>query len=89
MLLARAHKLPTHQVSLIKIGRNGSRNETMAGFEYTPPLVGKPYRIYLGKGKNFKTSPVMDIKEAYNDVLIRTKNSMYRLRYLGGYLDSL
>jgi hypothetical protein len=80
--------VPTHQISLIKISNNGKSNEPISGFEYIPPIVGQPYRIYIGDGKNFKTSPVRDIKEAYNGILIKTKNSIYRIRYLGPYIDS-
>jgi hypothetical protein len=88
MLQTTTHMIPTHQVSLVKLSNNGSSNEPVTGFEYVPPIVGQPYRIYIGDRKNFKTSPVEDIKEAHNGMLIRTKNSIYRIKYLGAYFDS-
>ena len=86
MLLTRTHMVPTHQISLIKLNNNGKNNEPISGFEYIPPIIGQPYRIYIGDGKNFKTSTVTDIKEAYDDILIKTKNSIYRIKYLGPYI---
>ena len=79
MLLTRTHTIPTHQISLMKLSDNGKSNEPIAGFEYIPPIVGQPYRIYIGNGKNLMTSPVKDIKEAHNGILIKTKNSIYRV----------
>lgn len=82
------HQTPTYEVltrkvSLSKLNGNGKdKGENVIGCEYSAPLKGKPYSIYMRNGKVFKTSSLIDIRRTYTAFLLRTKNSIYQIKYL-------
>jgi hypothetical protein len=83
MVLTKTYEILTQKVSIVKIGGKGQRNEPLIGYEYAPPTPGGSYAIYLFKGPQiFRTSPVEEVREIYEGVMIKTRNSIYRIKYL-------
>lgn len=83
MNFGKTYELLLRKVCLEAITRKGrKRNVSVIGCERGRPVVGKPYVIYLGKDRIFKTSPIRDIKETYTALMIQTQNSIYRIKYL-------
>jgi hypothetical protein len=82
MDLRRTYEILTKKVSVIKVAKGKNRTQEIVGYEYEIPTAGEPYSVFVNGGKVFKTSSVQEIKETYNGVLIKTKNSIYRIQYL-------
>jgi hypothetical protein len=83
MNFGKTYEFLLQKVCLQKVSNNGkNKNLMIIGCEYGPPRVGKPYVIHVGKENVFKTTPVKDIKETYTALMIKTKNSIYRIKYL-------
>ncbi len=78
-------KIASRKLSFTKIDKGGNvKNECSVGWEYEPPRKGKNYSIFLGEGRVLRTSPVKDVTENFHSIIVRTKNSIYQLKYLGG-----
>jgi hypothetical protein len=83
MNLTRTHEVLTTKVTIAKVNGNGKKpKKNIEGYEYSPPAQGCPYVVYLGKGNVFKTSPVRDVKEVNDAIMLKTSNSIYRINYL-------
>ncbi len=83
-------KIATRKLSFTKIDKVGAdKKECLIGWEYEPPQEGKSYNIFLGNKKVLRTSPVREVTENVHSIIVKTTNSMYRLKYLneGDELD--
>jgi hypothetical protein len=78
-------ELPARKISLAAVARGGGGSEEpeLVGWETAPPQEGEPYVAYLERGGIFQTSTVQEVQEAEGGILLRTRNSLYRVRYLG------
>jgi hypothetical protein len=73
----------TQRVALTRIYGQGSELiKTIIGWEYAAPKPGERYTIYLGKGKYLRTSPVQQVINSPNTLMIKTANSLYELKYV-------
>jgi hypothetical protein len=71
------------KVSLTKIYGQRRRSENIiVGWESGAPVKGKPYTIYLSRGRAFRTSRVEEVKEASKGFVIKTMNSLYEVQYV-------
>jgi hypothetical protein len=70
------------RVRVIKISGRGNAKilsrSPIVGWEETPPIVGKRYRVFKKESMVFSTSLVTKIAAGY----FRTRNSVYRLEVL-------
>ena len=83
MDLTRTYEILTQKVSVLKISKkNKKKSEPLVGYEYEPPTPGERYSVYLTKGKVFRTSLVEEVREVHSAIMIKTKNSVYRIKYL-------
>jgi hypothetical protein len=77
-------EIATRKISLSRIESvTTDQKGEVIGWEYAPPRRGERYTVSLGKGRVLRTSPVQDVKESRNALLIKTVNSIYRVEYLG------
>ncbi len=56
--------------------------ESVMAWEYSPPVLGERYLVYLGKGRLLRTSPVKKIRESHGFLWIETTHSTYRVKYM-------
>lgn len=53
-------------------------------FEHTKPKVGESFYIYISKlHPKFRTSKVLDVKETEYGYIIKTLNSIYKIKING------
>jgi hypothetical protein len=73
----------TRKVSLSKIyGMGMDRSGPLIGWECAPPKRNERYGIFLRKRKTLRTSPVEEITETHDALVIKTVNSLYEIKYL-------
>jgi hypothetical protein len=83
MNLRDTQEIQSRRVSLTKIhAASNVKHEGLIGWEAAPPQEGESYVINLRKGRLLRTSPVVDIAETEDALLIRTLNSLYEVKYL-------
>ncbi len=76
-------EIATRKISLARIESVATdRKGELVGWEYAPPKKGERYTVSLGRGRLLRTSPVQDVKQSDNALLIKTVNSIYRVEYL-------
>lgn len=56
--------------------------DSVVAWEYSPPVLGERYLVYLGKGRLLRTSPIRSIRESHGILWIETANSTYRVKYM-------
>lgn len=79
----RTREIQARRISLCRFeGKGASGQDSVLGWEYSPPTPGERYLVYLGKGRLLRTSPVKSIRESEGTVLIHTLHSVYRVKYL-------
>ena len=83
--LSRTQDIPARKISVTKVQDTSpeSPRGSLIGWEYVSPKDGCPYLIYLDRGTVLKTSSVQEIRETDTGVVIRTRNSTYKVEYLG------
>lgn len=80
---AKTIEILTRRISLTRIESVGQDSRgAVVGWEYSPPRTGDRYAVYLGKGRVLRTSVVEDIRENMDSLLIKTANSIYKVKYL-------
>jgi len=81
---SKTYEIVTTKISMVKVGDDGkTRNGAIVGFEYSPPSLGDAYVIYMSDGRVLRTSPILDVKEVHDSLMLKTRNSIYRLCYVG------
>ena len=76
-------EIASRKISLARIESVATdRKGELIGWEYAPPKKGDRYTVSLGKGRILRTSPVQDVKQSDDALLIKTVNSIYRVEYL-------
>ncbi len=70
------------KVSLTKVfGKSKKTDQVIMGWETAAPVKGKPYTVYLSRGRAFRTSRVETLKEEPKGLMIKTVNSLYHVEY--------
>lgn len=83
MSLVKTHEILVKKISLTRIESiDKEQKGAVIGWEYGPPRKGERYSVYLGEGKVLRTSPVEDVKETHYALLVKTRNSVYRVEYM-------
>jgi hypothetical protein len=78
----KAYAEKARKITFIKVDSEGAESqETDSGWELEPPEIGKPYVVYLSKGRAIKTTDVIGMKMEGDDLIIETNNSVYRVQY--------
>ena len=82
--LSRTQEIPARKISVTKVQDTSpeSPRGSLIGWEYLCPKDGCPYLIYLDRGAVLKTSSVQEIRETDTGVVIKTRNSTYKVEYL-------
>jgi len=81
--MSKTVEILTRRISLSRIDSVGKDPKgAVVGWEHAPPQKGERYTVYLGKGRVLRTSPVEDVRENLETLLVRTANSIYRVEYL-------
>ncbi len=83
--LNQTQEIPAWRVALTKLGRVGARTRRrrLLGWEYAPPEKGYPYLVYLKDRSVLRTSPIQEVRETDQGLIVRTLRSIYRVEYLG------
>jgi hypothetical protein len=83
--LSETQGIPPWRVCLTKLKGSGKnpRGGYVLGEEYASPHTGCPYLVYLKRGGLFQTSLVQEIRKVGDGVVIKTRNSVYHIAYLG------
>jgi hypothetical protein len=71
------------RISLLKLGstQKPSNAGGVKGWELTPPETGQRYVVKMNDQMILKTSPVQEVRRASEALVIKTKNSLYRIEY--------
>lgn len=79
----RTREIEARRISLCRLEGEGTREQdSLLGWEYSPPTPGERYLVYLGKGRLLRTSPVKSVSESQGAIMIHTLHSVYRVKYL-------
>lgn len=83
MKTTRTKEFQARKISFSRAEHPGeSEQDSVVAWEYSPPILGERYLVYLGKGRLLRTSPVKRIQESHGILWIETANSTYRVKYM-------
>jgi hypothetical protein len=81
---ARTEETSSRKISVTRL-HNGDvepRRGSLIGWESTCPRKGDPYLIYLHEGMLLKTSPVQEVNDNGDTLILKTVNSVYQVEYI-------
>ena len=83
MSKTKTYEIPIRKLSFTKINDTAkNKREGLIGWEYEAPQKGSRYKIYLGNGNILKTSPVKAVSKNFDHMMVKTENSIYKIKYL-------
>jgi hypothetical protein len=86
--LSGTQELPAWKIHITKLqgSDQNAKGRRLVGWEYSSPETGYPYLVYLKGNGVLKTSVVEEVREVSDGLVIKTRNSIYHIAYLGrGY----